>query len=335
MSAEIQKRPGAEAAKGTNKFVEIIKYISSEYVIIYAVIALSIVLSLASDVFLTTGNIMNVLRQTSMIAILAAGIFFVMVGGGMDISVGATVGLSGIAFASALVNWGWHPLPAFIFAILVGCLAGVVNAFMVTKAGIPPFIATLGMMSAARGLIYVVTNAYPISGLPKSIAFIGRGYWLGIPFPVIIMAVVYLVAHFVSQKTKFGRFVYASGGNVEAAYLSGIKVKKIIASTYIICAALAALSGVILVSRLDSGQPNAGLTWEFEAITAAVIGGVSITGGKGKVLGVFFGAILIGLLTNGMTLLNVSSYYQQIIKGAVLAGAIGLDVYKTKKANKV
>jgi len=335
MSTEIQKSNTSGVAKGFNKVWGFIKYVSSEYVIIYSVIALCIVLSIASDVFLTTGNIMNVLRQISMIAIIAAGIFFVMVGGGIDISVGATVGLAGIAFAGAMVNWGWHPFLAFILSIIIGCIAGVGNAIMVARAGIPPMIATLAMMSASRGLVYVVTNAYPISGLPKSIAFLGRGYLLGIPFPVIIMAVVYIIAHFVSQKTKFGRFVYAVGGNSEAAHLSGIKVVKIKSITYIICGALAALSGVILVSRLDSGQPNAGLNWEFEAITAAVIGGVSITGGKGKVLGVFFGAILIGLLTNGMTLLNVSSYYQQIIKGAVLAGAIGLDVYKTRKANKV
>jgi len=318
-----------------NKIVGFIKYISTEYIIIYAVIVLSIILSFASDAFLSTANIMNVLRQTSMIAILAAGIFFVMVGAGIDISVGALVGLSGIAFASSIVKWGWSPAAAFIFAVVIGCLAGLTNGFMTTKLGIPPFIATLGMMSAARGIVYVATNAYPVSGLPKSIAFLGRGYLLGIPIPVIIMVAVFLIVHFVSQKTKFGRFVYAAGGNEEAAHLSGIKVKKILTVTYVICGALAALSGIILVSRLDSGQPNAGIGWEFEAITATVIGGVSITGGKGKVIGVFFGAVLIGLLTNGMTLLNVSSYYQQIIKGAVLVFAIGLDVYKTKKANKM
>lgn len=317
-----------------NKLIEFIKYISSEYVIIYAVIGLSIILSLASDTFLSTGNIMNVLRQTSMIAILAAGIFFVMVGGGIDISIGSLVGLTGIAFAGSIVKWGWNPVPAFILAIVIGCLAGFVNGILATKLGIPPMIASLGMMSAARGITYVVTNAYPISGLPNSIAFLGRGYFFGIPIPVIIMIAAFLIVHFISQRTKFGRFVYAAGGNGEAAHLSGIKVEKVLTITYIICGALAALSGVILVSRLNSGQPNAGLGWEFEAIIATVIGGVSITGGKGKVIGVFFGAILIGLLTNGMTLLNVSSYYQQIIKGAVLVFAIGLDVYKTKKANK-
>ncbi len=319
-----------------------IKRVMSEYVIIYAVILLIVVLSFAAPAFLSMNNLMNVLRQTSMIAIIAVGMFFILVGGGIDISLGSLVGLTGIVFSAGIVKLGWSPLLAGIIALFVGAIAGSLTGTTVTYLGIPPFIATLGMQSVARGLTYVLTNAYPISGLPESIAFIGRGYlyyWegiqAGIPWPVVIMIVVYLVAHFVSQKTKFGRFVYAAGGNSEAAYLSGIRVKKVLTITYILGGFLAAVSGIILVSRLASGQPNAGIGWEFEAIIAAVIGGVSITGGKGKVLGVLFGAILIGLLTNGMTLLNVSSYYQQIIKGLVLVFAIGLDVYKTRQQNKV
>lgn len=307
----------------------------SEYVIIYAVVALFIILAVTSKAFLSLDNIMNVLRQSSMIAIMAAGAFFIMVGDGIDISVGSIVGLSGIVFSIAMVNWQISPLIAFILCILTGSVCGAVNGWMVTKMGLPPFIATLGMMSVARGLTYVVTNAYPIAVTVKEIEWLGRGYVWIIPWPVLIMLAVFVVAHFVSQKTRFGRFVYAVGGNAEAAHLSGIKVNKIKAVNYIIAGSLAALSGGILVSRLASGQPNGGLGWEFEAITATVIGGVSITGGKGKVFGVLLGAILIGLLTNGMTLLNVSSYYQQMIKGVVLVFAIGLDVYKTKRQNKV
>ncbi|MDD3840814.1 MAG: ABC transporter permease [Clostridia bacterium] len=321
--------------KDQNSFVQKLKGFLSEYVIIYAVIILTVILAIFSDAFFTVDNIMNVLRQTSMIAIMAAGTFFVMVGGGIDISVGALVGLTGIVFAGSIVSLNMPPFVAFILAILVGALAGGINGWQVTKLGIPPMIATLGMMSVARGLTYVLTNAYPISGLPSSIAFIGRGYLLGIPWPVIIMLVVFLLAHFVSQKTRFGRFVYAAGGNEEAAYLSGIKVLKVKTITYIIGGALAAISGIILVSRLASGQPNAGLGWEFEAVIATVIGGVSITGGKGKAIGVLFGAVLIGILMNGMTLLDISSYYQEMIKGLVLVFAIGLDVYKTKKENEV
>jgi len=323
---------GAEAQVS---FIRGIRNFLSEYVIIYAVVALFIILAITSKAFLSLDNIMNVLRQSSMIAIMAAGAFFIMVGDGIDISVGSIVGLSGIVFSIAMVNWHISPIIAFIMCILTGALAGAVNGWMVTKMGLPPFIATLGMMSVARGLTYVVTNAYPIAVTIKDIEWLGRGYLWIIPWPVVIMIVVFVIAHFVSQKTRFGRFVYAAGGNAEAAYLSGIKVSKVKAANYVIAGSLAALSGSILVSRLASGQPNGGLNWEFEAITATVIGGVSITGGKGKVFGVLMGAILIGLLTNGMTLLNVSSYYQQMIKGVVLVFAIGLDVYKTKRQNKV
>jgi ribose/xylose/arabinose/galactoside ABC-type transport system permease subunit len=313
-----------------------------EYMIIYAVIILIAVLSITSRSFLSVNNLMNVMRQTSMIAIIAVGIYFIMVGGGIDISVGSLVGLTGIVFSAGIVTLGWNPLLAALIALVIGGAAGAITGFTASYIGIPSFIATLGMMSVARGLTYVITNAYPVSGLPQSIAFVGRGYvayWdslnAGIPWPVVIMIVVYIAASFVSQRTKFGRFVYAAGGNPEAAYLSGIKVKRTLLTTFVIGGVLSALSGIILVSRLASGQPNAGIGWEFEAITAAVIGGVSITGGQGKLVGVFFGAILMGLLTNGMTLLDVNSYYQQIIKGLVLVFAIGLDVYKTKRQNKV
>ncbi|MCE5255715.1 MAG: ABC transporter permease [Spirochaetaceae bacterium] len=304
------------------------------YPIALAVIGLSIIMSIMSSSFLSFNNIMNVLRQISMIAILAAGQFLVMVAGGIDISLGAVVGITGIVFSMGMVNLGMPPIVAGILAILVGAICGLFNGVQDAFLGIPPMIATLGTQSVARGLTYVLTNAYPISGLPESISFLGRGYLFSIPWPVLIMVVIFLIVGFVSQKTKFGRFVYASGGNSEAAYLSGIKVKKIKVLTYVIAGLLASLSSIILVSRLASGQPNAGLGWEFEAVTAVVIGGVSLAGGKGKIFGVLMGAILVGLLTNGMTLLNVNSYYQQMVKGLVLVFAVGLDVYQTRKRNK-
>lgn len=317
--------------KKERNFFRIIKDFMSEYVIIYAVIALGIILAFTTDVFLKSDNIMNVLRQSSMIAIIAAGMFFILIGGGIDISVGSIVGLCCIVFAGGMVKFGWSPIFAALITVITGAVCGYINGWQIMKLCIPPFIATLGMMSVARGATYVLTNAYPISGLPKSIAFIGRGYIWKIPLPVLIMVIVFIICHFISQKTRFGRFVYAAGGNEEAAYLSGIKVKNVKTLTYVIGGSLSALSAIILTSRLASGQPNAGIGWEFEAITAAVIGGVSITGGKGKVIGVFFGAILMGILKNGMTLMNVSSYWQEIVTGVVLVFAIGLDVYKNKK----
>lgn len=314
-----------------------IKGFFREYAIIYAVLALIVILSFASPNFFQVSNFVNVLRQISMIAILAVGIFFVMVGAGIDISIGAIVGLTGVLFAMFMVNYGIPPVLAFVFTALVGLGIGIVNGLMVAKLSIPAMIATLATQSVCRGMTYVITGAYPISGLPEEVSFLGRGYvggleWL--PWPVFIMVIVAVLAHIVSERTKFGRSVYAIGGNPEAAHLSGIKHKKVEITTYVICGGLAALAGMILTSRMDSGQPNGGLTWEFEAITAAVIGGVSITGGRGKVLGALLGAILVGLLTNGMTLLNVNSYYQQVVKGVVMVVAIAFDVYSVKRKQK-
>lgn len=314
-----------------------VKRFLDDYSIIYAVVILIAILSLSSPDFLSLKNFTNVFRQISMIAILTVGMFFVMVGGGIDISCGATVGITGVLFAMFMVNFSINPVIAFFLTILVGAFIGTINGTLVTKFGIPAMIATLGTQSIARGLTYVITGAYPISGLPESIAFLGRGYVFGLswmPWPVAILVVLAIIAHFVAQRTKFGRSVYAVGGNPEAAYLSGIKDKKIQIITYISLGILSAVAGMILTSRLASGQPNGGLTWEFEAITAAVIGGVSITGGRGKIFGALLGAVLIGLLTNGMTLLDMNSYLQQMVKGIVLVLAIGFDIYSVKKKSK-
>lgn len=320
---------------GANPVMHGIKNFFNEYMIIYAIIAMVLFLSFTSDVFLTFDNMMNVLRQTSMIALLAAGVYFVMVSGCIDISLGALVGLTGVVFAIGMTNWGMPPILAALLAMVIGLICGAVNGFMVAKIGIPAMIATLGMQSIARGLTYVITNAYPIAVKNTEIQWLGRGYLWKIPWPVIIMLVVFVVAHFISQKTKFGRYVYAAGGNEEAAYLSGINVVKIRWVTFLVAGLLSAVAGCILTSRLASGQPNGGLTWEFEAITGAVIGGISITGGRGKPFGALLGAILIGLLTNGMTLLNVNSYYQQMIKGLVLVFAVALDVIQIRRQSKV
>jgi ribose/xylose/arabinose/galactoside ABC-type transport system permease subunit len=315
----------------TPKILRILSDISRRYFIIYAVIALIIILSLLSGVFLTPNNLINVLRQSSMIAIIAVGLFFVIVGAGIDISVGSIVAISGIAMSSLIVNYHFPVVLGIIGGLLAGIVVGVINGYLVTKRFVPAFVATLGTMGAVRGLTYVLTNAYPISGLPKTIDFIGRGYFGPIPVPVIIMVVVYIVAHILAEQTKTGRFIYAIGGNEEAAHLSGIRVDAYRFFTYITSGFLAGLSGVILVSRLASGQPNAGIGFEFEAITAAVIGGTSLYGGKGTIIGVFFGSLFIAILLNGMVLLNVSSYYQQMIKGIVLILAVMIDVAKNKK----
>ena len=308
----------------------------SSYMIIIPIILLIIVWTAVAPNFMTYGNWMNILRQVSMIAILAAGAFFIMATGDFDLGLASVVGITGCVFAKLIVDLGWNPVLAALVAILLGVFTGVINGCMVTYFGIPAFIATLGMQYVARGFCYVVTNSYPISGLPDSIGWIGRGYLkIGgvniVPWSVVVMVLVYVVTAFVAAKTKFGRYVYAVGGNAEAAWLSGINASRIKRMVFTLGGLAAGLVGVILVSRLSSGQPQGGEGWEFKAVIAVVMGGVSLTGGKGKPIGVALGAVFVGILENGMTLLNINSYYQQIVQGIVLVLAIGFDVYKIRR----
>ena len=308
----------------------------SSYMIIIPIILLIIVWTAVAPNFMTYGNWMNILRQVSMIAILAAGAFFIMATGDFDLGLASVVGISGCGSAKLIVDLGWNPVLAALVAILLGVFTGVINGCMVTYFGIPAFIATLGMQYVARGFCYVVTNSYPISGLPDSIGWIGRGYLkIGgvniVPWSVVVMVLVYVVTAFVAAKTKFGRYVYAVGGNAEAAWLSGINASRIKRMVFTLGGLAAGLVGVILVSRLSSGQPQGGEGWEFKAVIAVVMGGVSLTGGKGKPIGVALGAVFVGILENGMTLLNINSYYQQIVQGIVLVLAIGFDVYKSRR----
>lgn len=308
----------------------------SNYIILVPTLIIIVIWSIVAPNFLTPNNISNILRQVSMVAILSAGAFFIMTTGNFDLGLASVVGLTGVVFAKLMVSFGWHPLAAALVAILLGIFCGVINGITITIFGIPAFIATLGMQYVARGMCYVVTNSYPISGLPESIGWIGRGYLsIGgkdiLPWPVVFMIIVFIITAFVASKTKFGRFVYAVGGNSEAAYLSGINSKHILRCVFIIGGLMAGIVGIILTSRVNSGQPTGGTGWEFKAVIAVVMGGVSLTGGKGKPVGVLLGAIFVGILENGMTLLNINSYYQQVVQGIVLIVAIGFDVYKTKR----
>lgn len=323
-------------AKEKNGIIESLSTFLSNYVIVLPIILLIIAWTIIAPNFMSYSNWMNILRQVSMIAILAAGAFFIMATGDFDLGLASVVGITGCVFAKLIVTFGWHPAPAAVAAILLGVLTGVINGCLVTYFGIPAFIATLGMQYIARGLCYVVTNSYPITGLPDSIGWIGRGYLnIGgkdlIPWPVVFMILIYAVTAFVAAKTKFGRYVYAVGGNAEAAWLSGINASQIKRAVFTLGGLAAGIVGIILVSRLSSGQPQGGTGWEFKAVIAVVMGGVSLTGGKGKPIGVALGAVFVGILENGMTLLNISSYYQQVVQGIVLVVAIGFDVYKSKR----
>jgi ribose/xylose/arabinose/galactoside ABC-type transport system permease subunit len=282
------------------------------------------VLTVLSDRFLTVSNAFNVIRQVSINAIISVGMTLVILTGGIDLSVGSIVAFCGSITAGLLAS-GQPLLLAVPAGLIAGAGWGFVNGLLITKADIPPFIATLGTMTAARGFTLVYTGGMPISGMNEAFQFIGGGYIGTIPVPIVIMVAVFILAYIMLRRTRFGRYIYAIGGNEEASRLSGIHTKKILASVYTLGGLLAGLSGIILASRLDSAQPTAGMGFELDAIAAVVLGGTSLSGGVGTVGGTLIGALVIGVLDNGLNLLDVSSFYQQVAKGAVILLAVFLD----------
>lgn len=305
---------------------------SKNYAIIYVVFLLFVVLSFSSKAFLSGENALNILRQSAITAILGAAEFFVIIAGMIDLSIASTLALSGVIFSMIIKTGDLSILPLAIPAVLaIGATVGIINGLIVSKFKIPPFITSLGTMLIIRGVVFLITSSYPVIGMPEWFNYIGLGNLFGIPVPAFIVAGVFVFVYIVSEKKLMGRFFYAIGGNEEAAYLSGINVSKYKILSYVLCGILAALAGIVMASRLNSGQPNVAQGYEFEGIIAVVIGGVSFAGGKGKALGVLFGAIFIATLINGMTILSVDSYLQQVIKGLVFIVAIGLDVYRNRK----
>ena len=300
-----------------------------------ALIILCIILSILTDKFFTVENAMNVLRQAAVNICIATGMTLIVLTAGIDLSVGAVLALCGAVTAGLLKNGlefpagdlfvGFTILGAVLGGLVTGFLLGWFNGVTITKFRVPPFVATLAMLTIARGFTMLYTGGHPISSLGHSYAFIGTGWLLGIPVPVYIAGFVVLLAMFVTQKTKTGRYIYAIGGNEQAAKLSGINITKVKIRVYSIAGALAALGGIIVTSRLDSAQPNAGINYELDAIAAVVIGGTSLSGGKGTILGTVMGAIIIGVLNNGLVLLNVSPFWQQVVKGAVILLAVIID----------
>lgn len=275
--------------------------------------------------FLTVSNLLNVAQQTVINAIIAAGMTFVIISAGIDLSVGSILAFSGVVLAQAL--HAGCPLPLAILAgIGVGAACGLVNGVLITLGRLPPFIATLGMMSVARGAALLVTGGRPVSGFAESLRWIANGRLAAVPASVILMVLVFAAAQFVLRRTKFGRYVYAVGGNEEAALLSGVPVSFCKIAIYGSCGALAGLAAVILTSRLNSAQPIAGLSYELDAIAATVIGGASLMGGEGSVLGTLVGALIMGVLRNGLNLLGVSSFVQQVFIGTVIISAVLLDM---------
>lgn len=306
-----------------------------------ALFILCIVLSLLADNFFTAANGLNVLRQVAVNICIATGMTLIVLAGGIDLSVGSVLALCG-AITAGLLKFGLSFVSADLFigftifgAMLVGVLAGSVlgffNGLAITMFRVPPFVATLAMLTIARGFTMLYTGGHPVSNLGDGFAKIGTGMFLGIPVPVWIALIVVLIAVFITQKTKLGRYIYAIGGNETAAKLSGIRINRVKLIVYSIGAGLAALGGIIVTSRLDSAQPNAGVSYELDAIAAVVIGGTSLNGGKGTVWGTVIGAVIIGVLNNGLVLLNVSPFWQQVVKGGVILLAVIIDKAGDKK----
>ncbi|ARD48899.1 ribose ABC transporter permease [Sporosarcina sp. P33] len=289
-----------------------------------------VIISIMSPSFLTLNNLFNVLRQVSINALIAFGMTFVILTGGIDLSVGSILALTG-AVTAGMMSGGMDPILAMLLGVLLGVLLGAINGLIIAKGKVAPFIATLATMTIFRGLTLVYTEGRPISGLGDSFTFqmLGKGYIFGIPVPVITMAISFAVLYFILKKTTFGRRVYAVGGNEEASRLSGINVDRIKIYVYSLAGGLTAIASLILTSRLNSAQPTAGNMFELDAIAAVVLGGTSLTGGRGWIVGTLVGALIIGVLNNGLNLIGVSSFFQQVVKGAVILIAVLLDRKKT------
>ncbi|MGX8700429.1 ABC transporter permease [Caproiciproducens sp.] len=305
----------------------------SKYAIYIVLLALIVFFSIVAEGFFTTTNFFNVLRQVAVYGIPAVGMTMVIITGGIDISVGSMMGAASVGCASLMVA-GLNPILAMLIVLIVGLIVGLLNGFFTYEVGIPPMIVTLAAMSILRGLAYIISGGLPVYGFPASFTALGQGYLGPIPIPVIIMAVCFAVGYITLEKTSFGRYVYGIGSNREASRLSGVSVRKVMYSVYGLCGMLGALAGMVLLSRVNSGQPKAGEMYEMDIITAVVLGGVSTTGGEGKITRVIAGLLVMGVLLNGMILMNIPDYYQRVVKGVVLLLAISADMMSQKRLSK-
>ncbi len=307
----------------------------SRFQSLLVLVLMIVAMSCLSDRFLTPANGLNIMRQISVNVCLSLGMTLVIVSGGIDLSVGSILALAGAVTAGLIkypialqwlgvevqfTTWG-----AIVVGLVIGILLGCFNGQMITRLKIPPFVATLGMLSIARGMTMLWTKGFPITGLGDGFAVLGTKSWLGIPAPVWIAGSLIVVFTIITKKTRFGRHIYAIGGNETTARFSGLNVNRIKVLVYTLAGALSAVAGLILTSRLDSAQPNAGTGYELDSIAAVVIGGTSLSGGRGSVWGTVIGCLIIGVLNSGLVLLDVSPFWQQVVKGAVILVAVAID----------
>ena len=308
-----------------------IRHVIAEYGIAIAFILLCAVLGIADENFLTWDNWVNVLRQTSINGILAIGMTFVILTRGIDLSVGSLLAVSGIDGSFATGAEASPAIVAIAAGVATGSALGAVNGLIIARLSVAPFVVTLGMLSVARGLTFIYNDGMPIANLSPQFRFLGQGMVGGLPVPVLVLALTFAVFWFLLNYTTFGRYVYAVGGNEKSAKTSGIRTRLVVFSVYAISGFLSALAGLILTARTTSALPQAGVAYELDAIAAVVIGGTSLNGGVGTLTGTLIGALIIGVINNGLGLLGVSSYYQQVTKGAIIVAAVLLDATRKKR----
>ncbi len=329
-NASTQAPPRAPApARRTSPLSRVTSLLAAREAGLAGVLLLLVVfLAWRSPYFLTTGNLIVVGRQASLSLLIAVGMTFVILAGGIDLSVGSTVALVSILTGEFMVNLSLNPVLAAVLALVCGVGVGLVNGALVAMTAIPPFVVTLGMLAVARGLALGITQGQSISGLPPNFLILGQGSLAGVPIPVWIAADVAVVAHLVLSRTRFGRNVFFIGSNEQAAVLSGIRVRRTKIAIFAIAAGLAALEAVIETARLSVGQPSAGNGYELVAIGAVVIGGASLFGGEGSILGTVLGTLLLALIQNGLILLGISAYWQQVFSGTIIVAAVALNIWR-------
>ena len=319
---------------GSRIFSNIKTYVKENSGILIGLFVLCAFLAFKNPKFLTPKNISNILRQTSTNLYLAIAMTMIIILGGIDLSVGAIIALTGVVTTGLIAFNGFPVWVAIIFGLLLGVVFGAFNGFVVASTDIPPFIVTLATMNIARGAAYVYTGGKPVRVMSDTFNFIGSGYIKGvIPMPVFYLVIIMIIASIIMNRTKLGRHIYAVGGNEEAARFAGINTKKTLFFAYTFSGLMAAISGIVLASRMFSGQPTAGDGAELDAIAAVVLGGTSMTGGSGKLGGTVVGALIIGVLSNGLNLMGVQSFWQYIVKGVVILVAVYADSRKKSSSN--
>lgn len=310
--------------------MKFVKKIVNKYAIYLVLLFLVILFGSTSDVFLTSKNLINVLRQVSVVGILAVGMTFVILTGNIDLSIGGVIACSGVICADLMIK-SVHPILAVLITIVLSSIVGLTNAYFTHEFNLNSMIVTLATLQILKGISYILTGGIPVYGFPETYKILGQGHIGVLPIPVLIMIILYLIVYYVLKYTAYGQRIYGLGGNEEAVRLMGTNIRKVKYSVFMLCSMLSALAGVVLLSRVNNAQPNAGFGYEMDVITGVVLGGVSMSGGEGKIQGVFAGILVMAILGNGLLLLGVSEYYQWAVKGIVMIAAITYDQIIKKK----